>query len=806
MKKMQRLLLFTLICYLLLFFPSLSSAKTRQPAFSQKYHSVTVDRKIHFQVNHLVQGHFVRYSLSNPSLAFIHPKTGYFISRKPGTLIIYAKIYNKKNRLITTLKNKLKINAKTQHLVNTSFQIKQPLSTWDFTLSLSCNRILLYEEIKNSKITIYPQQHPDKKITASFSKLSENGKTASYTFSPTEQKKLCPGNRSMDGMYYLTCTHFPKKLSFSYQERISNQTLSGFVFYPNGNPVSKALVSLKTKKSVQKTYTDKNGHYSLKNTAKANYLTVTKSGFLDSTLPAPSPSSVGTNCENVILRPQNASSYLSFSITDTTDQPISNASLVLVKSEKSSSVSAAKFKNHIDSISPQDIIYTGTTDTNGHFRLSNTNDFSALSSGCTQITVDSSVHLAYSSQNLTENNNLQPLFSKKTSTDHSLKETTKIKEAEKHFTADSIQILSPKQLNLAETYTIYISKDDFFLPQKISFSLSDFTTDQIFFHVRLSTCPNATLPSLSLQPSHTSSLSSCQKVSLTFYRTDQKSCIDQHEFIKNDLSFHDSVITTPNITMSHLSENITYYVQVRLYNASNQLLESSLLIPMTIQAGTLVPNLTPPNPVITLSPTYYARFLLYGNPMTSHTKPLTFTLYQKAGTMYYKITDFITESFSKTNNNIFCTNLIVPNLLPDQHYLITCNDTFSILPTTFYSSASFLFPTKKEALFSTVPLSKILCSSVPNDVSPSERKDSVQYFYHTQNEITIDQVRSCQTYLNTVIAFYRADGTFFHSILTDPVSAKRLSFVSKKQYTICDIYTNHSLLSTSQTAYQTSIK
>ena len=681
----------------------------------------------------------------------------------------------------SSAKGKVKKHPKNQYLANASFQIKQPLNHWNFTLSLSCNRILLESEIKNSKITIYPKKRPNQKITASFGNLSKNGKVVSYTFSPTEQKKLCPKNRSMDGSYYLTCTHFSKKLSFSYQERIPNQALSGFVFYPDGNPVSIALISLKTKKSAKKTLTDKNGHYNIKSDSKKATLTVTKSGFLGTSLSIPSVSSPGTICENIVLHPKDTASYLSFSVTDSKDHPISNASLSLVKAK--AVISANPLSDPIDSVSPKDIVYLGTTDADGTASICNTNNFATLHAGFTKVTADSSVQLSYSPQNL-------PDIS-----------ATKTSSSDKHSSSSSARILSAQQLNLSEQYTLYVHKNNSFLPQKLSFSLSDFVTDQISFHIRLAACPDVTLSALSFEPTHRSSLSACQKASLTFFQNGQKTPIYHQKLGKESLTFYDSFLKTSAITLPCFLENVTYYVQFRLYDAFDQVIEASTLFPMTVCNKTFCPKAEASFQTIALFPTYYTRFLVYGN-FALDTDSILFSLYQKENGTYYKTDTIAVEPISKIDHTTFCTNLIAPNLLADKDYLlVSADDTIYASPTAFTAKAACLFSSKKEAQLSIAPLSKISCTSASKALYRSDSNEPVSYTYHTQNTITTDQIRSCQTYLNTVVAFYHKNGTLIQFIITDPATAKSPSFLSQKAYTICDIYTNHALLSTTQPSY-----
>ena len=227
-------------------FASAVSSSAASPAFVKKYPTITVGKSVQYQIKHLNKNHFVTFSVSDSSIASIHQKTGKLLAKKAGKLTVKAVIRNKKHRKIYQLKDTILIKKKKTYLPNASFQIKKTINPWNFTVTLSCNRILLENEIKDSSLTVFPKGKSTPKLKAGFLELSPNGKEITYLFNNDSQKKLCPGDFSMDGNYTLQSSHFRKKLSLTYEERLPKNTLSGFVFKQDGNPVKNAILSLKT--------------------------------------------------------------------------------------------------------------------------------------------------------------------------------------------------------------------------------------------------------------------------------------------------------------------------------------------------------------------------------------------------------------------------------------------------------------------------------------------------------------------------------------------------------------------------------
>lgn len=772
MKKLQiTFMTASLFCMLLFFQTSTCTARTK-PVFAQKYSSLTPGEKASFHVRSLVKGEFVRYAISDKSLASINKKTGKLLALKKGTVTVYAKIYNRNKKHIFTIKNKISIHTKNFHLSNASFQIKKKLNPWNFTLSLSCSRILLRKEIQNSKITIYPKKKTNKKVTASFSRLSSDGKTVFYTFSPTEQKKLCPGDSSMNGTYYLTSTHFSKKLSFFYQERIAKQSLSGFVFYSNGNPVAKALVSLKTEKSVRKAKTDNFGHYCIRKIKKADSLTVSKKGCIDAVISQPVISEKGTICENVILHSKkDVSASASFLVTDTQNTPVANASVSLIRQSKRVTKNTAC----MDNIPKECIVYSGTTDSNGKIIFANTEHSTSSTCGYTCITTDENTHIAYSK--------------------------------EKQASAKNTILLSESQFSALDRYAVYIEKESeaaSYLSQKVTFSLKEMLNNHAFFHIRLSENPDLTIPSLCLQPTRQSSQISVEKASFLFYNPTQKSILYEKVFDRNALIFQDSSLLTPSIKLPHFPQNSSCYLQIRLYDAASQLIEASPLLPLFQKNHTLTFQNSDNDTVISLLPTYYARFLICFSQMPDSANSISFCLSQKTGEAYCYTDTISIKTVKQISKTLYCANLIVPNLFLEKDYLLTTeNTTVAIEPYTFTADVSHAYPTETEALSCITPLAKIFCIPLHTDkFIPLENGKAVPFYYHSLHEITMSQLRSCKTYPNSVLAFYDKNGILLYSLLTDPITAEDASVLSKKTYTSYDIYTNHYLLRTTQTAYQ----
>lgn len=773
------LLLIILSFFLATTLPNTANAASF-PLFAKKYQTLTIGKKVQYKIKNLKNSYSVFFSVSDSSLACIHPKTGILYPKKSGKIIVKANIYNKKHQKLQTIKDSVKILKKNTILPNASFQMKETINPWNFTLMLTCNRILLEKEIKNSKLTIVPRGKKSPELKANFSKLSSNGKDITYILERSSQKKLCPGDFSMNGNYTLESTHFQKKLSLVYQERLTKNTLSGFVLQSDGSPVKNALLSLKTNTSNKQCSTDKTGHYTLKNITNPISLTVSKEGYQTTTIDNPFLSNQGVSCENIILRSQKDTAVsMEFLVTDTSNHPISNASVYILPFKEGNNKKTEKLSAFSDLLSKENMITCQNTDVSGSLFLSNADLSAQFPAPCSNIIANNSTELSYISA-------YQP-------------------------TSNNCVTLNPNQLNTTEQYLIYVNKPSLskappsYYAQKLSFSFSSLSTNHAYFHIQLSECPNTYFQSLSIIPENTVSLSSCDSLCLRLFYPNQRESFFQYQINKDSFQNKESQLFIPYLQLPIALLDGTYYLQIQAYSQNDNLFSETCILPVSIENATFQLK------TILLQAPRYARILTYGLFEEKLPQMAFFSLYQKSDTHYFLIDTFSTDMFTKGENKISTSQLLLSHLLNDQSYLLvsTPNDIMAKETFSFTANQQNTFLTKKEAVYSSIPLTQILCVDAnlldASDFNCISSEETVLISYSFFHEITPDFVRSCNTYPNCILAFYHTDGTLLTTTLTNKPSQSSMLFQTDSSDTkssIIDIYTNKKILITNQDSYQ----
>jgi len=785
-------------------------------SFAKKYSILTINKKVPYKVINIKKTDYVRFSVSDPSLAAIGKKTGWLMPKKSGKLTVKAIINNKKQQKLKTLTNHITIQEKKKILPNAVFKIKQSINPWNFTISLSCSRILLKKEISADRLTITPKGKKSPRLTASFTNLSADGKEIIYTLNASSQTKLCPGNSSMDGIYTLESLRFSKKLSLHYQERLTKNTLSGFVLNTNGHSVKNALVTLKKDAiTIKKCYTDKYGHYQLQNASNADCLTVEKSGFQKNTIQNPTVSSKGTTCENIILRSNKETEVtIEFLITDNKETPISNTSIYIVEDKNTtphkSLVSddienSSAIHDTIDSFSKEKILFSGKTDSSGRLLLSNSSSSSADS--CSNFILGEQTLLSYSSE---------------TKFTNSIERT----------------ILPSSILNCNRNYAIYIknfSPDNLqssYNTKKILFSFSSLLTNHALLHVKLEKCQQTYLKNLSIVSDIPPSF--CRSFMLQFFHPNQKDSFYQYPVEKEHLKISDNQITISSLLLPISLPEDTYYLRIQALSEENRILSQSdfTICKITKSEASFCPVL--------LQKTAHARLLVYGNLNNAFSSKAAFQLYQKFDGHYFYIGNYLTEPFTKTDTEFSTSSLYLNYLLPDSDYLLAPLSRHIAAKEYlfFHTTNQNIFPTKENAKHSLTPLARIQCAKTDfktdsyntrenlqhNDnnfllcVPDDFYKSTVTIFYGNFCNITQQFIRSSQTYPNCVIAIYKSDGTLLASTLTTPPTDKinvddsyqYLSYQNSHtpnnadsfKHSIIDISTNRSILITNQPSYQ----
>jgi Bacterial Ig-like domain (group 2). len=776
MKQKNRIfyfiILFIIFSLLASIYASAISTSAASPSFTKKYKTITVGTTIQYKVKHLKKTYSVNYNISNPALATIHPKTGKLYPKKAGKITVTATISNKKRQKICQLNNTLLIKAKKMTLPNASLQIKETINPYNFTLTLSCSRILLEHEIKDSLLTMFPKGKTAPKLKANFLELSNNGKEITYLFNAESQKKLCPGDFSMDGRYIVQSSHYHKKLSLTYQERLTKNTLAGFVLKQDGNPVKNAMLSLKTDSGTKKCNTDEHGRYLIKNiTSSPISLTASKDGFQTVTIQEPPLSQKGVSCENFILRPlDNECISIEFLVTDTNNHPIPNSEITITSLTNKSDNHTEKHFSFSDNLSEKNILFTNQTNADGKLFLTNKVDSNNFPAPCSAFQVNKETKLTYLPTYQPAENDTIPF--------------------------------TDKTFNTKSQYLIYVNKTSSeksptsYYAQKIYFSFSHLASNHAFFHVQLLKCPKLSIESMSFPIEETMPPLSCKTALLRLFHKEKKEPAYEHSI--NLSSFQ---ITEKELSLSSFQLPISlfdgiYYIQLQLFSKEGEILMETPISQVMIQSSTLV------SPKIALRKPRYARIIAYSNAANHIPETASFSLYQKSGQSYFLIDTFTTDFFTANNNAIYTAKLILSHLLSNENYLlipkedtITANET---LPFTATPDNTYL--TKKEAYHSILPLAKVHCDNKSDFVTTD--KPFITITYSDFHKITADFIRTSPSYPNCVLAFYQTDGILLTTALTNKTEKTIVpALVSEKSSSILDIYTNRETLVTNQKSY-----
>lgn len=804
------LILTTTIAFLsTLFRPSLFYSKiafaSSSPAFTKTYQTLTINQKIQYKVKNLKKTNYVYFSVSNSSLASIEKRNGWLTAKKVGKLIVKATIYNKNHKKIKTLTNTISIRKKKAILPNAVFKVKDNINPYNFTISLSCSRIALKKEINKDKLTILPKGKKKTILTASFTNLSSDGREITYTLSSASKKLLCPGDFSMNGSYTLKSRCFSKKLSINYEERLTKNTLSGFVLKTDGSSIKNALVSLKKDNiTIQTCFTDNNGHYQLQNISDATALTAEKSGFQKSTIFNPAISSKGTTCENIILRSLNkTNAAIEFFVTDQENHPLSNAAIYVLESSKANPIDNPLSENNTsyintitDSFSKKDILFSGNTDSSGKLLLANTTTLT--SAPCSNLIIGNQNQLTYS-----------PVSK---------------------FSSTNKTILPNSILNFEKYYTIYIkyfssnNLQSGYHTRKINFSFSHLLTNHTFLHIKLNPCQQTYIKNLSLSCETPPSL--CRSLLLQFFCPEQKKTFYQYSIEKEYFKIMENQIVISSHILPVTFPDDTYYLSMRAQSEEKKTLAESSIVICQITNSVISLH------SITLQKPHYARILVYGAFKNNPSYRASFQLFQKKDEYYFEIGTFSSQSFSKAENEYAISDLYLTNLLPNQSYvLVPLFD--SVIAKNFISFTATkenTCQTKENAIHSLTPLTQIDCSLVkeknngfyklPQEISlnvttefnkTNTKKEfygnalpdnfySDTFFvsYTSCHTISQEFVRSTSSYPNCVIAIYKSDGTLLSTTFSAPPADK----INISNSFIMDIYTNKEILITNQDFYK----
>lgn len=723
-----------------------SFAAGKTPVFTKKYSQITVGKSIYFSLKHVKKSYKIIYTSSSKKIALINKKTGKCTGKKSGKCTIYAKIYNKKNKKIKTLKQNLKV-VKSSLLPNASFHLVQSINPFNYTVKIGCDRILLKKEVQKSNIKL-KKSGSTSTLTASFSDLSANGKEVTYTLTSQSQKKLCPKNGTMDGIYTLSSSLFPKKISLSYQERIGNYSLSGYVFSVEGSPVNQAYVKCMSGDTVKTCSTDSNGYYHLEKVKNPSSLTVTKSGYLSETLTDLTTSSHATRCENFYLHSERENKFSAqIHVTEQSGTVIPHASVSLFETDDRDK-----------------IIGSGETDDKGNIFFYTAN--LPASSPCTKWSISQQVSLTY----------------------------------ESNFSPDTSNSKKINFLSLDKNYTLLIGK----FPKenvpgypfrKFTFCPKDYLSQQFSFDVKLSDSNILSLQNLSLKWDSSDSYS-CSNLRLLFYQKGSAEPVLKTNLTEEYYTLENHILSFSRRIPYSLPDG-SYYIKMIMEDSDQNCIFQSAISQISITGGNCSSK--------ELSCIFrsYARILAYGD-FAQTDATASFHRYEKIDGQFFYIDTLTSSPFQGREWDVKTANLILPCTQAGISYLLVPGEgeliaekylAYSVVKEQLFAEENIAITSSPLAKVNCVPSSELASHELPPELQIQEISPSAV----SHATVTKPYVRSCPTYPNSVTVFYKNDGTFLSASLTTSPSK---NIGTGKKHIIMDICTNGKELFTTQESYQ----
>ncbi len=779
------------------------AASSAKKHFAKTYSKITVGKQIRYRIKNLSSNETVQFSVSNKKKASIKKKTGLFTPKKPGKVTVYAKIYRKKKKKLCKLSTKVQIKKKNtkkkttkkeentenvkqnNYLPGAVFKAGNEINAWNFQVTLSCSRILLEEETKDSTLTLTSENDNSTELTACFSRLSENGKKIIYTLSDLSQEKLCPGDASMNGVYKVTSSLFADTLSVSYRERITNDSLAGFVTEIDNSPVKQALVTLKTSDSERTCTTDDNGYYLFEETKDPLSLTVEKSGYRPQTLTSVSASKKGRMCENFILKQETQNPFFfECRVLDENNQPIPDASVFIFPEKDGDQTLLSEKENlYSDKLSAKEAVCSSQTDEQGTLLFTDSETVSA--SPCSFISLSPQMQSDYSNSYLPETKN-QTLLS-----------------ADAFDASKNYCVYIAKNINIPGKETSAPQESDVsYQPVKWSFSFSSLATDSLCLQVQLTKCKKTSLENLYIKWDSKLSFSNCSYIKLQLYQADatEPFCeenISRSNLLQNSNNSKKPIFTTGASPLSVSLPDSLYYLKITAYSKENAILAASPVFPFLLQGGTIEPK------EISLSDYKFSRAVVTVDCADIATdSSVTLSLCQKCNGQFFQIGQYVVSSFLENTSGGRESCFTLSKLHPENTYCITAKTAESSEQNMleFSPSPNSLFDTAITAQLS-APALEIPCSYTAGagaclltDQTFPKKTNLFSVCYFSPQTLSKEFVRSSQNYPNSVIAIYSTDGTLSSLFLTNPSNSAALK---KSDAAVIEIYTNQKLLQSS---------
>lgn len=778
-------------------FPLDSKAKTAHPKWKKQLSSLEVGKTYRYSIKHCPKKATIQFSSNHPSLASINCKTGLFRAKKPGKVVITAKIKQTQKRskklkthiriikkkpsnLSANASEKQELPSQSSILNHVTFSVADSVNPWNHSIMLYSSRILLQSEVQNTNLILTPSRIKSNPkinfpLTAHFSSLSADGKKITYQLDEDSSKKLCPGNGTSDGEYEITGNFFPNSLRTQYHERIHKNSLCGFVL--NTNQTSLPNVSVKLYNNSQNmliasTTTDSNGYYEFQNITDKNITLKAESENHDSYILSSLNPSEQNICQNIIMHPTSKKNLsVSCQILNKQNQAVKNTAVILTKKDTEFTVNPSG--NIPSNDESENFFLQGFVDSNGLVSFANQENINA--NEYTQITYHS-------------NQSLPEYFRSKMPV------------------SDSVVHDSSHTMTRNQDYVLYVfpATNGSSIPrdyqmESFSFSFDPLLSDSLFLQIYLEELPLLSTEKVSI---HSDTL--LDPVSSYHYGLYDK---------KGNELFHTTLSPLSKDSQDDYSKQLTaalqysqtrltdgdYYAAVTAFTSLSSTKSNTSDKEETVISGTSILPIQIQNNMIssvsfTLSPCQTFHALTFIDNCNKNLKTFSFTLYQKADTSWFPIGTYITDLF-------------IPIHSGQKAYLtlpISPNTSYCLVPssTQYQISSGNYFTTSKTQSQSTEH-QILLCFVPDNDAVIKNILDLsglLDYINLCTNKSNFHKefFSNSSTYPNTVYAHYETDGTFVNLFLATPSLSSDENISSTFIY---DRLQNGKAIHTSQTSY-----
>lgn len=831
-------------------FPRHSKAKTTKPTWKKQPSSLEIGKTYPYRIKHCSKKASIRFSSNHSSLASINRKTGQLRAKKPGKVVITAKIKQAKKKTIK-LKTHIRIIKKKTAFVgknnssslstnvnknkqktdqssilkHVNFSVAESINPWNHSIMLYSSRILLPSEVQDTNLQLTPptiKSNPktNPSLTAQFSSLSADGKTITYQLNKESRKTLCPGNGTSDGKYEITGNFFTNPLHTEYHERIHKNSLCGFVLNTNQTSLANVSVNLYISSQntpIASTNTNSNGYYEFQNITEKN---ITLKAALENydTYILTSLNPTETNlCQNIIMHPTSSKNLaVSCQILNKQNQAVKNTAVILTTKDA-------------------DFISNSDTNTSS----SNLPSKDKSKEFCLQGLVDANGFISFANQEIIDSKEYTQINC------YSDQSSPKYLHA-KMPVSESIIHDSFHRMTRNQDYVLYVfpSTDGSTIPkdyqmQTFSFSFDPLLSDSLFLQIHLQELPLLSAEKVSI---HSDTLTNSVS-GFHYILYDKKG----NELFQSTLSpltkdsendYSRQLTTALQFDKIRLTDG-DYYAAVTAFSSSSSAKSGLSDKEESVISGTTILSVQIQNNIIspvsfTLSPCQAFHALTFIDNCDENLENLSFKLYQKKDTLWFPIGTYTTDSFASLHSGQRAyLNLSVSS--GTDYMLIPSSTKYQISSGNYFTAPEvqkkMISPSTADqeniVSSSTADQENIISSSIEdqeNIISSQTPEHQILLNIVSDHEVVIkdtpdlsallDYVNLCvsqanfddsyfsnsATYPNTVYAYYQADGTFTNLLLATPSLSSVENISSAFIY---DRLQNGRVILTSQATYST---